>query len=269
MGYRTLELYRVSLELYCSYWIYAWGEIMKTVVVFSGAGLSKESGIPTFRDSLNGLWENYRIQEVASREGWVSNPSAVLGFYAARWRNIQACEPNAAHFAIADLGRHCRVINITQNIDDLFEKAGVSDVMHLHGRIQSRKCEWHRSISGIPGDTQFHCDYRIDQTAPVELGEKCPRCGGQLRPDIVWFGEAVDMQWDYFEQLASATDVFIGVGTSGQVEPAATLLSVFLPARERYFIDPSPPRGLEKYQVIQGAAAEQIPKLVKDLLSRR
>jgi NAD-dependent deacetylase len=243
------------------------GKIMKTVVVFSGAGLSKESGIPTFRDSLNGLWENYRIEEVASREGWLSNPSAVLGFYAARWRNIQACEPNAAHFAIADLGRKCRVINITQNIDDLLEKAGASDVMHLHGRIQSRKCEWHRSISGIPGDTEFHCDYRIDHTAPVQLGEKCPRCGGQLRPDIVWFGEAVDMQWDYFEQLASATDVFIGVGTSGQVEPAATLLSVFLPAKERYFIDPSPPKGLDKYQVIQGAAAEEIPKLVRNLLS--
>ena len=241
---------------------------MKTIVIFSGAGLSKESGIPTFRDSLNGLWENYKIEEVASRAGWVRDPAPVLGFYAARWKNIQACEPNAAHLAIAELSQRFRVINITQNIDDLLERAGVSDVIHLHGRINSRKCEWHQSISGVPLDREFHCDYRVNHTAPVQLGERCPKCGGQLRPDIVWFGEAVEMQWEYFEKLAESTDFFIGVGTSGQVEPAATLLSVFLPAKERYFIDPNPPSGLTKYKLLEGAACQHMPDLVRILMAR-
>ena len=239
---------------------------MKTIVIFSGAGLSKESGIPTFRDSLSGLWENYNIEQVASRSGWLQDPKTILAFYAARWKNVQACEPNEAHRAIAELDRKFRVIHITQNIDDLLEKAGVRQVQHLHGRINSRKCEWHQSISGIPGDREFHCDYRVDQTAPVQLGEKCPRCGGQLRPDVVWFGEAVDMQWDYFYELAKTTDVFIGVGTSGRVEPAATLLSVFLPAKERYFIDPEPMQGLRSYKLLEGRACEHLPILTKSLI---
>ncbi len=241
---------------------------MKTIVIFSGAGLSKESGIPTFRDSLSGLWENFNIEQVASRGGWLEDPKTVLDFYAARWKNVQACEPNAAHKAIADLDRKFRVINITQNIDDLLEKAGASHVQHLHGRIHARKCEWHQSISGIPGDQEFCCDYRVDQIAPVQIGEKCPKCGGQLRPDVDWFGEAVDMKWDYYQELAQTTDVFIGVGTSGRVEPAATLLSVFLPAKERYFIDPDPMQGLRTYELLQGTACKHMPILAKSLIER-
>ena len=241
---------------------------MKTIVVFSGAGLSKESGIPTFRDSLGGLWENYSVEEVASRDGWNRDPSIVLGFYASRWETLQKCHPNAAHLAIAELGRHFHVINVTQNVDDLLERAGVSDAIHLHGRLNSRKCEWHQSIFGDPNNPEFHCDYRVEHTAPVQLGDTCPRCGGRMRPDIVWFGESVDMRWEYFEQLAKSTDVFIGVGTSGQVEPAASLLSVFRPTKEKYFIDPAPPSQVTDYKLFTGTACQHLPDLVEQLKTR-
>lgn len=241
---------------------------MKTIVVFSGAGLSKESGIPTFRDANDGLWHNFKIEEVASRDGWIRNPEMVLRFYEARWNNVKSCQPNAAHFAIADLDRSFHVVNITQNIDGLLERAGASHVIHLHGSIDARKCEWHRSIVGLERDPTFHCDYRVNHSSPVQIGDHCPKCGGQLRPDVVWFGEAVDMQWDYFEDLAEKTDVFIGIGTSGRVEPAASLLSVFRKAKERYFIDPEPPLGLSGYERLQGSACTWMPVLAKELSER-
>jgi NAD-dependent deacetylase len=240
---------------------------VKTIVIFSGAGLSKESGIPTFRDSLNGLWENFRIEEVASKQGWLHSPRTVLDFYAARWTNIQACQPNAAHFACVQLENKFNVIHVTQNIDDLLERAGAKNIRHLHGQIQYRKCEWHHSISNFRYDPKFSCNYRIKHTSPVQLGELCPICDGQLRPDVVWFGEAVDMQWDFVEDLALSTDVFIGIGTSGQVEPAATLLSVFMSAKEKYFIDPAPMKGIPSYRILQGTACEQLPKLVQQLMN--
>lgn len=241
---------------------------MRRIVTFSGAGLSKESGIPTFRDSTDGLWHNFKVEEVATREGWLRNPAMVLQFYEARWNNVQSCEPNAAHLAIASLDHSFEVINITQNVDDLLERAGAARVMHMHGSLAFRKCEWHYSILGTEGDSEFHCDYRATQTAPVKLGELCPKCGGQLRPDVVWFGEAVDMRWNYFQTLAEETDVFIGVGTSGRVEPAASLLSVFHKAKERYFIDPEPPLGLSGYEQLKGSACTHLPRLASDLIER-
>jgi NAD-dependent deacetylase len=241
---------------------------MNRIVTFSGAGLSKESGIPTFRDSKDGLWHNFRVEDVATREAWLRNPELVLQFYETRWHNVQSCEPNAAHRAIAGLDRSYEVINITQNVDDLLERAGAKQVIHLHGSLNARKCEWHHSIVGINGDSEFHCDYRASQTAPVKLGELCPKCGGQLRPDVVWFGEAVDMQWNYFQTLAGQTDVFIGVGTSGQVEPAASLLSVFRKAKKKYFIDPEPPSDLSGYERLKGTACTQMPELAHRLIER-
>ncbi len=234
----------------------------KSIVVFSGAGLSKESGVPTFRDAKDGLWENYRIEEVASQDGWQHNPQLVLEFYEARTRNIRACEPNAAHRAIARLQEKYKVVNITQNIDDLLERAGCQDVWHLHGSIKFRKCERHRSI-GYP---QFHCTYRAPQDEPVRMGELCPQCSGQLRPDIVWFGEAVDMREEEVANLAEDTDVFIGVGTSALVYPAAGMLHVFAPARTKYFIDPHPPTHLQGFEILTGKAGERMPELVEKLL---
>lgn len=242
---------------------------MKNVVIFSGAGLSKESGIPTFRDSKDGLWHNYKVEDVADQEGWKKNPEIVLQFYQHRWENIKSCEPNAAHKAIASLeGDHFNVINVTQNIDDLLERAGARNVWHLHGSINARKCEWHKSITNLDGDTIFKCDYRALHTAPVQFGEKCPMCGGQLRPDVVWFGEAVDMRGAYLEELAKVTDVFIGIGTSAQVHPAAGLLFTFRIAKEKYFIDLDPPLRLHSFTKLKGTACEHMPKVAKDLIER-
>ena len=237
---------------------------MKSIVVFSGAGLSKESGVPTFRDAKDGLWENYRIEEVASQQGWQQNKQLVLDFYAARTKNILACEPNDAHRAIARLQDRFKVLNITQNIDDLLERAGCEDVWHLHGSIKFRKCERHCSI----GYSGYFCTFRVPQEEPVQMGELCPECSGQLRPDIVWFGEAVDMREEFLANLADSTDVFIGVGTSAQVYPAAGMLHVFSPAPEKYFIDPNPPSQLQGFEILAGKAGEQLPGLVEKLLKK-
>ncbi len=236
----------------------------KTIVIFSGAGLSTESGIPTFRDS-GGLWEQHRIEDVASPEGWMRNKKMVLDFYAARFLKQQQCQPNPAHHAIAALGKHHTVINITQNIDTLLERAGCEHVWHLHGRIDMQKCEHHHSIGFTYEDAS--CDYHSAISQPIKFGDACPHCGGQLRPDIVWFGEAVDMREEYLQKLTSRTDIFIGVGTSAIVYPAAGLLPLFRHTPEKYFIDPNPNYDvLDNYAMLQGTASEQMPKLVEKLV---
>jgi len=130
----------------------------KRAVVFSGAGLSAESGIPTFRGS-DGLWENHRIEDVASPEGWARNPKLVLNFYAMRFEKVQSVQPNAGHFALAKLQEKFEVINITQNIDNLLERAGCKNVWHLHGRVDWQKCERHHDIFGFR-DSYFKCDFK-------------------------------------------------------------------------------------------------------------
>jgi len=235
------------------------------IVIFSGAGLSTESGIPTFRDS-GGLWEQHRIEDVASPEGWMRNKKLVLDFYAMRFAKQAECLPNPAHLAIAELSARHAVVNITQNIDTLLERAGCENVWHLHGRIDMQKCEYHHSLS-FPYDTQFECDYRSSITKPIRLGDECPKCGGQLRPDIVWFGEPVDMREDQLSEIVNTADIFIGVGTSAQVYPAAGMLPLFRRTQEKYFIDPHPNyEVLDGYHVLKGSASEQLPALVRRLL---
>ena len=237
----------------------------KTIVIFSGAGLSAESGIPTFRDS-GGLWEQHRVEDVASPEGWARNKELVLNFYGMRFVRQLECSPNPAHHAIAMLSQHHNVINITQNIDTLLERAGCDTVWHLHGRIDMQKCEHHYSLA-FPFDTEFECDYKSQITKPIELGERCPKCGGQLRPDIVWFGEPVNMREGELMQLIRVADIFIGVGTSAQVYPAAGLLPMFRCTPEKYFIDPHPAyEVLDGYDVLKGSASEMMPKLAEKLL---
>lgn len=240
----------------------------KLIVILSGAGLSRESGIPTFRDSKDGLWHNHKVEDVASQDGWQRDPQTVLKFYEDRWNNIQKCEPNAAHKALAKLEEHFELLHITQNIDDLCERAGSNHTWHLHGSINCRKCEWHTSISNLDGDTQFICTYRTPHTEPVKWGEKCPMCQSQLRPDVVWFGEAVDMKGAYLDDLAKRTDVFIGIGTSAQVRPAAGLLFTFRSSQEKYFIDLNPPLRLQSFTRLAGTACQHVPPLVDDLISR-
>lgn len=238
---------------------------MAKIVVFSGAGLSQESGIPTFRDA-GGLWENYAIEDVATPLGWERNPQLVLDFYAQRFWQMSKIEPNAAHYALAQLSQHCDVIHITQNIDTLLEKAGVDEakIWHIHGRIDYHKCSWHYGIP--PMDAQWQCHYRGKMTKPVQWGDRCA-CGQPLRPDVVWFGEAVDLHIDELYELMSEVEIFIGIGTSAQVYPAANLLNFFKNCPHKYFIDPHPDSDLlTNFTIFQGKATDFVPNLVKKLI---
>lgn len=180
------------------------------VVVLSGSGISAESGIPTFRDS-GGLWNTYSCREVASLEGWKARPETVLAFYNERRIQAWSAQPNAAHLAIASLEQHFEVVVITQNVDNLHERAGSSNVIHVHGQLAYAK-----------GSGASSKRYLL-QDAPILMGQLCEE-GTQLRPDIVWFGERVQ----YFDQACdhvSAAEMILVVGTSLSVFPAADLVS--------------------------------------------
>lgn len=237
------------------------------VVVFSGSGLSQESGIPTFRAS-DGLWHDHKVEDVAEHGAWKRNPQVMLDFYAARFQNIKDVQPNEAHKAIARLEEKFNVLNVTQNIDDLLERAGCTNVWHLHGSINDRKCEKHKGI--IAHEYGFNCLHQEkNHAAPVKMGDLCPACGGQMRPDVVWFGESVDMRGNFLENLAENTYAFIGIGTSAQVQPAAGLLFTFRVAKKKYFVDLKPPERLQSYTRLAGTATEHLPKLVDDLLNEQ
>jgi len=182
------------------------------LVVLTGAGISAESGLRTFRDS-DGLWEGYDVREVASPEGWAKNPQLVLDFYNLRRRDVKAAVPNAAHIGLASLQDKFDVHIITQNIDDLHERGGSKNVLHLHGEIFKM-----RSVLSEARNYTIEGD--------IQLGDLAAD-GGQLRPDIVWFGEAVPMIEPAAELVMSA-DVFVVIGTSLVVYPAAGLVN-FLP----------------------------------------
>lgn len=182
------------------------------IVVFSGAGMSAESGIQTFRDS-DGLWENYKIEDVATPEAWKANPDLVTAFYNARRKQILSVEPNPAHFQIAALEDGYEVSVITQNIDDLHERAGSSKVLHLHGNIRYSKS------SGPNAESAY---YPIEGWELTEA-DRCPK-GYRLRPHVVWFGEAVPA-YDSAVEILHTADVLLVIGTSLQVYPAAGLIN--------------------------------------------
>jgi NAD-dependent deacetylase len=181
---------------------------MKTIVVFTGAGMSAESGLKTFRDS-DGLWEGYNIEDVTTPFAWKKNPELVLQFYNERRKNVREALPNVAHQAIAKLENHYNVEVITQNIDDLHERAGSTNITHLHGEIGKMRSEHNEElIYPIEGD--------------IKLGEFAED-GAQLRPHIVWFHEAVPMM-ETAISIARNADIFVVIGTSLVVYPAASLL---------------------------------------------
>ena len=199
---------------------------LKKLVILSGAGMSAESGIATFRGA-DGLWEGYRLKEVATPEAFAKNPGLVLDFYNARRLNVLKATPNCGHYTLAKM-EECFEINIvTQNVDDLHERAGSSNVLHLHGElVKSRSTA---DPSGV---------YEIEG-AELNLGDLCP-LGSQLRPHIVWFGEDVPMIEPAVEIVRKA-DVVIIVGTSMQVYPAAGLINYVRPDVPIHLIDPNPP----------------------------
>jgi len=224
----------------------------KKLVVLTGAGVSAESGIKTFRDS-DGLWEGYDVMEVASPEGWARNPALVLDFYNMRRKQALEVVPNAAHLGLAALETNYEVHIITQNIDDLHERAGSTRVLHLHGEIFKMR-----------SDRSVHPSYEIRRD--IQLGEKAPD-GGQLRPDIVWFGEAVPMIVPS-SKLAAAADIFVVVGTSMVVYPAAGLIDYVRADVPKYIIDKSIPavRRLPNLYTIEKPATEGVKEL-QELLS--
>ena len=203
----------------------------KKLVVLTGAGVSAESGITTFRDS-NGLWENHRVEEVASIEGWYMNPALVLDFYNQRRAQLADVRPNTAHLAIASLEKDWDVTVVTQNVDNLHERAGSTRIIHLHGELTKVRPEnCYNEMDGYSTESVF--DIGFDS---IEIGDKAPN-GVQLRPHIVWFGEAVpmiDLAIDAVEQA----DVILIVGTSLQVYPAAGLYRYAKSETPIYIIDP-------------------------------
>ncbi len=194
---------------------------MKRLVVLSGAGISAESGLKTFRDS-DGLWEGYDIEDVATPRAWRRNPQLVLEFYNFRRKNVLEAEPNAAHYGLAELQKNFDVHIITQNIDDLHERAGSKNVMHLHGEILKMCSENDRSIKK---------EIRRD----ILIGD-CAEDGFQYRPDIVWFEEPVPMI-EHAIPLVRSADIFVVVGTSLAVYPAAGLIDYTKMEIPKYIID--------------------------------
>ena len=195
--------------------------LLKKLVVLSGAGISAESGLKTFRDS-DGLWEGYNIEDVATPRAWKKNPSLVLEFYNFRRRNVLDASPNAAHIGLAELEKHFDVHIITQNIDDLHERAGSTKVLHLHGEILKMRSERNDNlIYDIRGDIKF--------------GDKADD-GAQLRPHIVWFEEPVPLIEEAIPIVYSA-DIFMVIGTSLVVYPAAGLLNYVSNDVPKYIID--------------------------------
>lgn len=196
------------------------------MVVLTGAGISAESGIKTFRDS-GGLWEGHDIMEVASPQGWAKNPEVVLDFYNQRRKNALHAEPNAGHLTIAELEKYFDVVIITQNVDNLHEKAGSSHIIHLHGELFKAR-----------STTDPALIYNIEGWE-LKTGDRCEK-GSQLRPHIVWFGEMVPMMDVALEETVQA-DIFMVVGTSLQVYPAAGLLE-YVPANvPKFIVDPKMP----------------------------
>ena len=204
---------------------------MKKIVVLTGAGVSAESGVSTFRDS-DGLWENHNVEDVASIEGWYRNPQLVLDFYNARRSQLQTVKPNAAHVAIAGLENEYKVTVVTQNVDNLHERAGSTKIIHLHGeltKVRPENCCNERD--GFSEATVF--DIGSDE---IHIGDLAPN-GAQLRPHIVWFGEAVP-KIEAAIDAVEAADVLLIVGTSLQVYPAAGLYRYAKMDTPIYIIDP-------------------------------
>ncbi len=205
----------------------------KRVVVLTGAGISQESGIKTFRD-MDGLWENFDVMEVASPQGWAKNKEMVLKFYNERRLQCGQTKPNLGHLALADLEKDFEICIITQNVDDLHEKAGSTQIMHIHGLLNQVRSTF---------DPTLVYDWAYDK--PLNIGDKCEK-GSQLRPHIVWFGESVPLIQNA-AVLASEADIFAVIGTSMAVYPAAGLIDYVGNDIPKFIIDPNIP-DIKKYK---------------------
>ncbi len=220
---------------------------MKHIVVLTGAGMSAESGLKTFRDS-DGLWEGHDVAQVASPQGFARNPELVLDFYNQRRKQLLQVNPNVAHVALAHLEQDFHVTIITQNVDDLHERAGSNNVIHLHGELLKARSTY---------DEFEVLDWKTD----LVLGDVCSK-GYQLRPHIVWFGEAVPM-FEKAMRVCEIADILLIIGTSLQVYPAASLMHYVSSYTPIYYIDPKPSiRSNQQIMVIPETATNGLPKVI-------
>ena len=222
---------------------------MKNLVVFTGAGISAESGLGTFRDS-GGLWENYKIEEVATLEAFVKNPELVLDFYNLRRRQMIKSKPNDAHYSLNLLEKKFNLSIITQNVDDLHERSGSKNVLHLHGQLNQSMSTNDGRVFGIEG-------------SELNIGDCCP-LGSQLRPNVVWFGEMVPNIQIATEIVAKA-DIFIIIGTSLNVYPAASLLNYASESCRVILIDKDPVM-VDGIEILAESATIGVPSVVDKLL---
>lgn len=226
---------------------------MKKIVVLTGAGISAESGLKTFRDA-DGLWEGHDVYEVASPEGWYRNQSLVLDFYNQRRRQLLEVFPNEAHTALARLENFYDVSIITQNVDDLHERGGSTNVIHLHGELL-------KSRSSVDERLVYECK------SDINVGDCCEK-KSQLRPHIVWFGELVPML-EKAAQITAQADILFIIGTSMQVYPAANLINFANRSIPKYFIDPKPAIHQNSFQnltIIAEKATIGVPLVINQLI---
>lgn len=225
---------------------------MKRIVILTGAGISAESGISTFRDA-NGLWENHDVMEVASPEGWRKNPELVLRFYNERRAQMNSVVPNAGHFALVELEEKYHVQIITQNVDNLHERAGSRNILHLHGELNKARSV--KSLSKV-----FDCE------GDISLGDLAED-GGQLRPHIVWFGEDVP-EISNAVRMTELADILLIIGTSMKVYPAAALINYVGKHVPIFIIDPNIPDVSSQANItfVPKKGTEGIPEVVKKLL---
>ncbi len=224
----------------------------KNLVVLTGAGISAESGIKTFRE-MGGLWEQYDITEVASPQGWKNNMQLVLDFYNQRRKQLFESKPNAAHYKLVELEKYFNVKIITQNVDDLHERAGSSVVLHLHGELKKARSTVDDSLI-----------YELKHWE-LKVGDKCEK-GSQLRPHIVWFGESVPML-DKAVEISKTADIFVVIGTSLNVYPAAGLINYAPNTAKFYLIDPNDV-GVSSYVTVIKEKASIGTSILADLLLR-
>jgi len=228
---------------------------MKHITVLTGAGISAESGISTFRDS-NGLWENHEVMDVASPEGWEKDRKLVIDFYNARRRQLKEVFPNKGHKALVELEKKYQVHVVTQNVDNLHELAGSSHIVHLHGELTK---------------VRSTVDERLvyDWTEDLNIGDLCDK-GSQLRPHIVWFGEAVP-KLEEAARLTAKAEVVLIIGTSMNVYPAASLVAYAKPGAKIFYIDPNPNisaelAGLRNLEIVKEVGSVGVPKVVAGLM---
>lgn len=223
---------------------------MKKLVVISGSGISQESGIPTFRD-MGGIWQQYDFTEVASPVAWAQNPELVMDFYNFRRKGVVKAQPNNAHLLLKKLEERFDVHIVTQNVDDLHERAGSTRILHLHGEIRKARSTKDESvIVAIEGDE-------------LNIGDLCPM-GYQLRPHIVWFGEPVDKIMEA-ATIVSSAEILLVIGTSLQVYPAAGLIDYAKSGIPKYLIDPGDFSGLSSFNHIKDCAVNGMQRFLNEI----